>query len=116
MRLVLLCVSMVSAATSLFGAACVSAPLTTYTAAGFTCEVGTAVFTNFNFQLQNAGGGGVLDEGDITVSPLTAVGTVGLRFAADFTSTGGPNGAGPAEGIRLNEYRFFFDVTRPGSV
>jgi hypothetical protein len=116
MRLLLLCFSLVSAATSLFGAACVSAPLSTYTVLGFTCEVGTAVFSDFEFQLQNAGGGGILDEDDITVSPLIAVGTVGLRFAADFTSTGGPNGAGPAEGIRVNEYRFFFDVTRPGSV
>jgi hypothetical protein len=116
MRLSLSLIVTILSGTSLFGAACVPSPLSTYTAAGFSCEVGTAVFSNFDFQLQNAGGGGVLDEGDITVSPLLGVGFVGLNFAGDFESTGGPNGAGPAEGIRVNAYRFFFDVTRPGSV
>jgi uncharacterized protein (TIGR03382 family) len=94
----------------------VSASLTTYTAAGFSCEVNSAVFSDFSFFLQNSGGGGVLGQDDITVSPLIEPGIVGLRFAGEFQSTGGPNGPGPAQGIRINEYRFFFDVTRPGSV
>jgi hypothetical protein len=97
-------------------APCVSAPLSTYTVAGFSCEVNSAVFSDFSFFLQNSGGGGILDEDDITVSPLIEAGAVGLRFAGDFEATGGPNGPGPAEGIRVNEYRFFFEVTRPGSV
>lgn len=102
--------------TQIVAAPCVVAPLTTYTASGFTCEVDSAVFSNFNFFLQNSGGGDVLAEGDITVSPLIEPSIVGLRFSGDFQATGGPNGMGPAEGIRINAYRFFFDVTKPGSI
>ena len=58
----------------------------------------------------------MLSESGITVSPLTAAGTTGLRFSGKFQSTGGPNVPGPAQGLRINEYRFFFQVTRPGSV
>src|SRR5690606_32308291 len=79
-------------------------------------EVDSAIFSNFSFFLQNSGGGDILAEGDITVSPLIEPDIVGLRFSGDFQSTGGPNGMGPAEGIRLNAYRFFFDVTKPGSI
>jgi hypothetical protein len=100
----------------LTAAPCVATSLNTYTTAGFSCEVGSAIFSDFSFFLQNSGGGDVLGESDITVSPLTEPGVVGLRFAGGFQATGGPNGPGPAEGIRVNEYRFFFSVTRPGSV
>lgn len=100
----------------LTAAPCAPASLTTYTSAGFSCEVNSAIFSDFNFFLQNSGGGNVLGEGDITVSPLVEPGIVGLRFAGEFQSTGGPDGPGPAQGIRINEYRFFFDVTRPDSV
>jgi hypothetical protein len=116
MRAILLSVILTTITVPLAAAPCVSAALTTYTAAGFSCEVGAAVFSNFSFFLQNSGAGGVLDEGDITVSPLVEPSTVGLRFGGDFQATGGPNGPGPAQGIRVNEYRFFFQVTQPGSI
>jgi hypothetical protein len=109
-------VASVIIAVPLSAAPCVSAPLTTYTAVGFSCEVNSAIFSNFGFFLQNSGGGDVLGEGDITVSPVIEPGIVGLRFAGEFQATGGPNGPGPAQGIRINEYRFFFDVSRPASM
>jgi hypothetical protein len=116
MRAVCLLAVASATAISLIAAPCVPASLSTYTAAGFTCEVDSAVFSDFDFLLQNGGAGDVLGEDDITVSPLVEPGAFGLRFAGDFQATGGPNGDGPAEGIRSNEYRFFFSVTRPGSV
>lgn len=100
----------------LAAAPCVSASLSTYTAAGFSCEVNAATFSNFSFFLQNNGAGNLLNEGSINVSPLVEPGVVGLRFAGNFQATGGPNGPGPAEGIRVNEYRFFFGVTRSDSI
>lgn len=105
-----------AAATPLMAAPCVSAPLNTYTSAGFTCEVDSAIFSNFDFTVQTAGGGDILGESDITVSPIVEMGIVGLRFSGVFQSTGGPDGPGVAQGNRTNEYRFFFDVTRPGSI
>ena len=104
------------AAIPLSAAPCVPAPLTTYSAAGFSCDVDSAVFSGFSFFLQNGTGGNLLGESDITVSPLVDAGRVGLRFAGDFQATGGPNGPGPAQGLRSNIYRFFFEVNRPGSV
>lgn len=95
---------------------CVPATLTTYTSAGFSCEVNLAIFSDFGFFLQESQGGDMLSAGDITVSPIVEPGIVGLRFAGDFQSTGGPNGPAPAQGIRVNDYRFFFEVTRPGSM
>jgi hypothetical protein len=100
----------------LTAAPCLSGPFSTYTAAGFSCEVNSATFSNFSLFLQNDGGGDILGEGDITVSPLIEPGIVGLRFAGEFQATGAANGPGPAQGIRINEYRIFFEVTRPGSV
>lgn len=105
-----------AAATPTIAAPCVSAALNTYTAAGFTCEVDSAIFSDFNFVVQTSGAGDILDESDITVAPIIEMGIVGLSFSGDFQSTGGPNGMGPAEGNRTNEYRFFFEVTRPGSI
>jgi hypothetical protein len=116
MRLVLLLICSIFSLTSMVGAPCVSAPLSTYTAAGFSCDVDSAVFSDFSFFLQNGGGGDILGEDDITVSPVIEMGIIGLRFSGEFQSTGGPDGPGPAQGIRINEYRFFFEVTRPGSV
>lgn len=115
-RFCLLMVTSVVATVVLTAAPCGSAPFTTYAAAGFSCEVNSAIFSNFSFVLQNGGGGDILGEGDFTVSPLIEPRIVGLRFAGEFQATGGADGPGPAQGIRINEYRFFFEVTRPGSV
>lgn len=97
-------------------APCAAGPYSGYTVAGFSCEVDGASFSNFSFFLQASGAGNVLTTDDIIVSPVTGVDTVGLRFSGDFSATGAANGVGPAEGIRINAYRFFYDVTRPGSV
>jgi hypothetical protein len=78
--------------------------------------VNSAIFSDFSFFLQNSGGGDILAPSNITVSPLIEPGIVGLRFAGEFQAAGAANGPGPAEGVRINEYRFFFTVTRPGSV
>lgn len=101
---------------SVSAAPCALAPLATYTVSGYTCEVGTAVFSNVSFFLQNGGGGNVLDPDTINVSPLLEPGLVGLRFSGNFQSTGGPDGPGPAEGLRSNIYRFFFSLEKSGSV
>lgn len=116
MRLILLVAAIVFAAFSSIAAPCLPAPLSTYTAAGFTCEVDAAVFSDFSFFLQNDDAGDVLGEDDITVSPLTEAGAVGLRFSGAFQATGGPDEPSAAGGIQINEYRFFFEVTRAGSV
>ena len=115
MRLILLLAATIIAASLSYAAPCLPAPLSTYTAAGFTCEVGTAEFSEFSFFLQNGGAGDLLGEDDITVSPLSEPGAVGFRFSGEFQATGGPNTPAPAGGLRTNEYRFFFEVAKPGS-
>jgi hypothetical protein len=94
---------------------CVSAPLSTYTAAGFECEIDSALFSDFSFFATGSVTTTALDEDEITVSPLSGLNQVGLRFEGDFESTGNPNGPGPAEGNLNVSYRFFFDVDRPFS-
>lgn len=56
-----------------------------------------------------------LDASQITVSPFSSASSIGLRFAADFNASGGPNGPGPAQGIFIEQYRFLYQVTRPDS-
>lgn len=97
-------------------APCTVAPLSNYIVAGFTCDVNSAIFSDFDFFLQNDSSPTVaLTAAQIEVSPLSSAGQVGLRFAGDFEALGAENGPGPAEGIRNITYRFMFDVTRPGS-
>jgi len=97
-------------------APCVNAAFSSYLVAGFSCDVNAAVFSDFAFSLQNDTSPTVaLTPADIQVSPLIAAGQVGLRFSGNFQALGAENGPGPAEGIRNITYRFFFDVTRPGS-
>ena len=117
MKRLLFSLILVTALTSaLRGApACVSQPYSNLIAAGFECEINAAVFSNFSFSSLDSGPNTALDESQITVSPLLSGFTVGLRFAADFDASGGPNGPGPAQGIFLEQYRFLYRVTRPDS-
>lgn len=94
---------------------CVSGTLSTYLAAGFECEIDQAVFGNFSFQTQGGLTVPHLTADEITVSPISGPNQVGLRFSGDFEAQGGPNGPGPAEGIRIAAYRFLYDVTRANS-
>ncbi len=97
-------------------APCTVAPLSDYLALDFACEVDSAIFSDFDFFLQNDTSDTVaLTPDEIEVSPLNLPGQVGLRFAGVFEALGGINGPGPAEGLRNIEYRFFFEVTKPGS-
>jgi hypothetical protein len=99
-----------------WSAPCGIAPLSDYLAPGFTCEVDAAMFSNFDFFLQNDTSDTVaLTPDEIEVSPLSLPGQVGLRVAGAFEALGAINGPGPAEGLRNIEYRFFFDVIKPGS-
>lgn len=95
---------------------CATATLDNYLVGGFECEIDSAVFSNFTFS-NNGGGAGVpvLDATEITVDPLSGLDEVGLRFSGDFFTEGGPNGPGPAEGLRVAQYRFIYDVTRLNS-
>lgn len=100
---------------TLQGAPCVSQPYSNFIAAGFTCEINAAVFSNFSFSALDSGPNIALNAAEITVSPLSSSNTVGLRFAADFNASGGANGPGPAQGIFIEQYRFLYQVTRPDS-
>jgi len=93
---------------------CPAAPYSTYTALGFSCEINGAFFSNFEFPATPNGGD--LTPGDITVSPLSALDSVGLRFSANFSATGTFDGPGNSEGQVAEQYRFFFDVSVPGGV
>jgi len=95
---------------------CVSASLDTYLVAGFECEINSAVFSNFGFS-NNGGGFGVpvLGADEITVDPLTGLNEVGLRFSGAFETEGGPDGPGVAEGNRVGQYRFMYEVSRLNS-
>jgi hypothetical protein len=98
-------------------APCASAPLSTYLAAGFECEIDSAVFSDFSFALQNDSSDTVaLTEDEITVSPLSAGNRLGLRLAGDFAAVGAVNGPGPTDGLRNITYRFMFDITRPATL
>lgn len=99
----------------LWAAPCASQPYSIYIAGGFTCEINGAVFSNFSFSSMDSGPNVALLASEINVSPLTAASSVGLRFAADFNASGGPNGPGPAQGIFIEQYRFIYQVTRPDS-
>lgn len=101
-------------ATSQAAPICVAATYNTYTAAGFECEIDGAIFNNFSFPPTSASGD--LAASDILVTPLSGPNAVGLRFTAPFSATGAANGAGPAEGLVSEQYRFFFDVTLGGGV
>jgi hypothetical protein len=89
--------------------ACVSASYSTYTSVGFECEINGAVFSNFTYPATPNGGD--LLAGDITVSPLSALNSVGLRFAANFSASGLPNGPGNFEGQFVEQYRFIYQVS-----
>ncbi len=111
-----LAVALAAASPAAAAPMCASAALSNYLAAGFECEIDSAVFSNFSFFT----GGGVsvpkLGAGEITVSPISAANQVGLRFSGAFEAEGGPNGPGPAEGNRVAQYRFIYDVTRANSL
>ncbi len=94
---------------------CASAALANYLAAGFECEIDQAVFSDFSFQTQGGLTVDHLNADEIDVSPLSGINEVGLRFSGDFEAEGGPNGPGPAAGIRIAAYRFLYQVTRPNS-
>lgn len=116
MRIFLVVLSAFIFSTAGIAAPCVVAPLSNYLLAGFSCDVNSAVFSDFDFLLQNDTSSTVaLTPAQIQVSPVSSPGQVGLRFSGDFEALGAENGPGPAEGLRNITYRFFFDVTRPGS-
>lgn len=94
---------------------CASAALSNYLTAGFECEIDQALFSDFSFQTQGGGTVAHLNSNEIDVSPLSGVNEVGLRFSGDFEAEGGPNGPGPAAGLRVAAYRFIYQVTRPNS-
>jgi hypothetical protein len=94
--------------------ACVSASYSTYTAIGFECEINGAVFSNFTYPATPNGGD--LLAGDITVSPLSTLNSVGLRFTAAFSASGLPNGPGNFEGQFVEQYRFIYQVFLPAGV
>jgi hypothetical protein len=91
---------------------CVAGTYDTYTAAGFECEIDGAVFSNFSFPATPNGGD--LEESDILVTPLSGPNFVGLRFTANFSATGGANGAGMFEGQVAEQYRFFYHINLAG--
>jgi hypothetical protein len=93
---------------------CPTASYATYTAAGFSCEIDGAFFSNFSFPATPNGGD--LMESDISVSPLSALNSAGLRFTAGFSATGTFNGPGGSEGQVAEQYRFFYNVSVPGGL
>lgn len=105
----------VAVASSSAAPLCVSGLLSTYTVAGFACEIDGATFSNFSFQGTGSLTTTALDETEITVSPLSGPNEVGLNFAGRFESTGTANSPSPAGGNLAVTYRFMFDVDRPGS-
>lgn len=114
-------VLLLGAALSFAGAAsaapmCATATLDTFLVGGFECEIDSAVFSNFGFS-NNGGGAGVpvLTASEITVDPLSGLNEVGLRFSGAFETEGGLDGPGPAEGIRVGQYRFMYEVSRLNS-
>ena len=116
MRILLVVLSALVLSTAGICAPCAVAPLSNYLVAGFSCDVNSAVFSDFDFLLQNDSSSTVaLTPAEIQISPLSSPGQVGLRFSGDFEALGAQNGPGPAEGLRNITYRFFFEVTRPGS-
>lgn len=95
--------------------ACVVQSYSNFLAPGFECEINAALFSNFSFSSIDSGPNTALDASQITVSPLSSASSIGLRFAADFNASGGPNGPGPTQGIFIEQYRFLYQVTRPDS-
>lgn len=94
---------------------CVAQPYSNFLVPGFECEINAALFSNFSFSSMDSGPNTALDASQITVSPLSSAPSIGLRFAADFNASGGPNGPGPAQGVFIEQYRFLYQVTRPDS-
>lgn len=110
----LLCLTILIFGSMASAAPCGIATLTTYVTPAFSCEVGPATFNNFTFSVTNDTSDSVpLDTDDILVTPLLFANQLGLRLSGDFEALGGPNGDGPAAGLRDITYRLFFDINAP---
>src|SRR4051794_10280779 len=70
---------------SSWGAACVSAPVATYTAGGFTCSVDSVTFSNFAVNVTTSGGGSVTLG---NFSPFSAIvnGTLESGLSLNYTA------------------------------
>ena len=110
-----LLIALLAGAASSAAPLCVTAPLATYVAAGFECEIDAAVFSNFSFLGTGSITTAALTAAQIEVTPLSGSDQVGLRFSGRFESTGAADGDGPAAGNLAVTYRIIYDVDRPGS-
>jgi hypothetical protein len=88
-----------------WSAACVSAPVGTYTAAGFSCDVGGVTFSNITLTPTNVSGSGVLTFA--TFQPFSAGGENGLQL--NFFASAGPSSGGSNQGAA--DFDLSFDVT-----
>jgi hypothetical protein len=95
---------------------CSSAALSTYSAAGFSCEINGALFENFSFSSLGSAPPVPLTDDEINVVPIFGAGFLGLRFEGNFEGIGRPNGAGPAEGLNSTQYRIMYTVTDLGKL
>ena len=64
--------------------ACGSASLATYDAAGFNCNIGSLLFSNFSYVNSSSGGGFAPPDSGVTVKPVTSGIESGLQFSGAY--------------------------------
>jgi len=102
--LVFLATLMLAATAMATTTSCQTGSLSAYLASGFTCQSGSLIFTDFDYQ------GTGSDASSITVTPLTASGDEGLRFQGGWNAHS-VNGASISEDSRIT-----YTVQHPGAL
>jgi len=67
--------------------ACSSATLATYDTAGFSCTIGSLLFSNFSYVSSESGGGIAPTDAGVMVMPLVIGGESGLQFSGAYLAS-----------------------------
>lgn len=65
---------------------CAMAPLSTYTAPGFSCSLGGDVFSNFTYSSTASGGATAVPVSGVTVNPINSATNPGFTFEANWSA------------------------------